>query len=177
MQRKHCPAFIGEEHGAAGFRSKRTRKGSIQQDRDQNRMNLLSIENLSKVFTERQILIMQIFLSTKEKRLVSSVSTEPGKVPFLDHCSWRSRMKSDAWKQLGSWISRRNRSSGRYDGPSGHFGRKRRNKINEWSIESEAKTMLQSLGIDEFEKLHCRRPEEESGTGQCSFKGAGYPDP
>lgn len=27
-----------------------------------------------------------------------------------------------------------------------------KNKINEWSIESEAKTMLLSLGIDEFEK-------------------------
>ena len=70
-------------------------------------MNLLTMKIFPKYLPRDRFLIMQIFLSTKEKRLVSSVSTEPGKITLLKIIAGLEEPdegKVTLGKQPGSWI-------------------------------------------------------------------------
>lgn len=58
-----------------------------------NNMNLLTIEHLTKSYTERLLFNDTAFLSTKEKKWVSSVSTAQENLPCYGSLQvWRSRM-------------------------------------------------------------------------------------
>ena len=121
-------------------------------------MNLLTIENLSKVFTERQIFDHADFSVNEGEKIGVIGVNGTGKSTLLKIIAGLE--EPDEGKVtlgnnlvLGYLPQKPEFEEGMTVLQAALAGN--RNKINEWSIESEAKTMLQSLGIDEFEKLVC----------------------
>ena len=121
-------------------------------------MNLLTIENLSKVFTERQVFDHADFSVNEGEKIGVIGVNGTGKSTLLKIIAGLE--EPDEGKVtlgnnlvLGYLPQKPEFEEGMTVLQAALAGN--RNKINEWSIESEAKTMLQSLGIDEFEKLVC----------------------
>ena len=121
-------------------------------------MNLLTIENLSKVFTERQVFDHADFSVNEGEKIGVIGVNGTGKSTLLKIIAGLE--EPDEGKVtlgnnlvLGYLPQKPEFEEGMTVLQAALAGN--RNKINEWSIESGAKTMLQSLGIDEFEKLVC----------------------
>lgn len=118
-------------------------------------MNLLTIENLSKVFTERQV-FGQADFSVNEGEKIGVIGVNgTGKSTLLKIIAGLEEPDSGKVTLgnnlvLGYLPQKPEFEEGMTVLQAALAGNK--NKINEWSIESEAKTMLLSLGIDEFEK-------------------------
>ena len=118
-------------------------------------MNLLTIENLSKVFTERQVFDQADFSVNEGEKIGVIGVNGTGKSTLLKIIAGLE--EADSGKVtlgnnlvLGYLPQKPEFEEGMTVLQAALAGNK--NKINEWSIESEAKTMLLSLGIDEFEK-------------------------
>ncbi len=118
-------------------------------------MNLLTIENLSKVFTERQVFDQADFSVNEGEKIGVIGVNGTGKSTLLKIIAGLEEPDSGKVTLgnnlvLGYLPQKPEFEEGMTVLQAALAGNK--NKINEWSIESEAKTMLLSLGIDEFEK-------------------------
>lgn len=118
-------------------------------------MNLLTIENLSKVFTERQVFGQADFSVNEGEKIGVIGINGTGKSTLLKIIAGLEEPDSGKVTLgnnlvLGYLPQKPEFEEGMTVLQAALAGNK--NKINEWSIESEAKTMLLSLGIDEFEK-------------------------
>ena len=118
-------------------------------------MNLLTIENLSKVFTERQVFDQADFSVNEGEKIGVIGVNGTGKSTLLKIIAGLEEPDSGKVTLgnnlvLGYLPQKPEFEEGMTVLRAALAGNK--NKINEWSIESEAKTMLLSLGIDEFEK-------------------------
>ena len=118
-------------------------------------MNLLTIENLSKVFTERQVFDQADFSVNEGEKIGVIGVNGTGKSTLLKIIAGLEEPDSGKVTLgnnlvLGYLPQKPEFEEGMTVLQAALAGNK--NKINEWSIESEAKTMLLSLGIDELEK-------------------------
>ncbi len=118
-------------------------------------MNLRTIENLSKVFTERQVFDLGDFSVNEGEKIGVIGVNGTGKSTLLKIIAGLEEPDSGKVTLgnnlvLGYLPQKPEFEEGMTVLQAALAGNK--NKINEWSIESEAKTMLLSLGIDEFEK-------------------------
>ena len=118
-------------------------------------MNLLTIENLSKVFTERQVFDQADFSVNEGEKIGVIGVNGTGKSTLLKIIAGLEEPDSGKVTLgnnlvLGYLPQKPEFEEGMTVLQAALAGNK--NKINEWSIESEAKTMLLSLGIDEFKK-------------------------
>ena len=124
-------------------------------------MNLLTIENLSKVFTERQVFDQADFSVNEGEKIGVIGVNGTGKSTLLKIIAGLEEPDSGKVTLgnnlvLGYLPQKPEFEEGMTVLQAALAGNK--NKINEWSIESEAKTMLLSLGSTNLKSRYTSFP-------------------